>query len=43
MFLSNFSIKNPVTTVAIIIVLMCMGLIAIKNLRVNPLPHVQEP
>jgi hydrophobic/amphiphilic exporter-1 (mainly G- bacteria), HAE1 family len=43
MFLSNFSIKQPVTTVAIIIVLMCLGLLAIKNLRVNPLPDVQQP
>jgi HAE1 family hydrophobic/amphiphilic exporter-1 len=43
MFLSNFSIRNPITTVAIVVVLMCMGLIAIKNLRVNPLPDVQQP
>jgi len=43
MFLSNFSIKNPVPTVAIVIVLMCLGLLAIKNLRVNPLPDVQQP
>jgi HAE1 family hydrophobic/amphiphilic exporter-1 len=43
MFLSNFSIKQPVTTVAIVIVLMCLGLLAIKNLKVNSLPDVQEP
>lgn len=43
MFLSNFSIRQPVTTVAIIIVLMCLGMLAIKNLRVNPLPDVQQP
>jgi hydrophobic/amphiphilic exporter-1 (mainly G- bacteria), HAE1 family len=43
MFLSNFSIKQPVTTVAIVIVLMCLGMLAIKNLRVNPLPDVQQP
>jgi hydrophobic/amphiphilic exporter-1 (mainly G- bacteria), HAE1 family len=43
MFLSNFSIRQPITTVAIVIVLMCMGLIAIKHLRVNPLPDVQQP
>jgi hydrophobic/amphiphilic exporter-1 (mainly G- bacteria), HAE1 family len=43
MFLSNFSIRQPVTTVAIVIVLMCLGLLAIKNLRVNPLPDVQQP
>ena len=28
---------------AIVIVLMCLGLLAIKNLRVNPLPDVQQP
>src|SRR5688572_23961701 len=43
MFLSNFSIKQPVTTVAIVIVLMAMGLLAFKNLRVNQIPDVQEP
>ena len=43
MFLSNFSIKQPITTVAIVVVLMCMGLIAIKSLRVNQIPDVQEP
>ena len=43
MFLSNFSIRQPVTTVAVIIVLMCLGLLAFKNLRVNPLPDVQQP
>ena len=43
MFLSNFSIKQPVTTVAIVIVLMCLGLLALKNLRVNQIPDVQQP
>jgi len=43
MFLSNFSIKQPVTTVAIVIVLMCVGLIAFKNLRVNERPDVEMP
>jgi HAE1 family hydrophobic/amphiphilic exporter-1 len=43
MFLSNFSIKQPVTTLAIIIVLMCLGLLALKNLRVNPNPDVEMP
>jgi HAE1 family hydrophobic/amphiphilic exporter-1 len=42
-FLSNFSIRQPITTVAIIVVLMCMGLLAINNLRVNQLPDVLEP
>src|SRR5215470_9361255 len=43
MFLSNFSIRQPVTTVAIVIVLMCVGLIAFKNLRVNQNPDVEMP
>jgi HAE1 family hydrophobic/amphiphilic exporter-1 len=43
MLLSNFSIRQPVTTVAIIIVLMALGLLAFKNLRVNPIPDVEEP
>jgi hydrophobic/amphiphilic exporter-1 (mainly G- bacteria), HAE1 family len=43
MFLSNFSIKQPVTTVAIVIVLMCLGLLALKNLRVNQRPDVEMP
>jgi len=43
MFLSNFSIKQPVTTVALVIVLMCVGLIAFKKLRVNERPDVEMP
>jgi HAE1 family hydrophobic/amphiphilic exporter-1 len=43
MFLSNFSIKQPVTTVAIVVVLMCLGLLAFKNLRVNQIPDVDQP
>jgi hydrophobic/amphiphilic exporter-1 (mainly G- bacteria), HAE1 family len=43
MFLSNFSIKQPVTTIAIVIVLMCLGLLALKNLRVNQIPDVEQP
>src|SRR6187549_3462458 len=43
MFFSNFSIRQPITTVAIVVVLMCLGLLAIKNLRVNSIPDVQEP
>jgi HAE1 family hydrophobic/amphiphilic exporter-1 len=43
MFLSDFSIKQPVTTVAIVIVLMAVGLLAIRNLRVNQMPDVQQP
>src|SRR6185503_13704692 len=43
MFLSNFSIRQPVTTIAIVIVLMCLGLLALKNLRVNQRPDVDMP
>jgi len=43
MLLSNFSIKQPVTTVAIVIVLMSLGLLAFKNLRVNQIPDVEQP
>ena len=43
MFLSDFSIKRPIATVVIIIMLMCMGLMALKKLRVNANPDVQEP
>ena len=43
MFLSDFSIKQPVTTVVIIIVLMCLGLLALKKLRVNQIPDVEQP
>src|SRR5882757_6430283 len=43
MFLSNFSIKQPVTTVVIVIMLMCLGLLALKNLRVNQMPDVEQP
>ena len=43
MFLSNFSIKQPVTTIAIVIVLMCLGLLALSNLRVNQRPDVDMP
>src|SRR3954451_13958995 len=43
MFLSNFSIKNPGTTVAIVIILMALGVIALKHLRVHQIPDVQQP
>ena len=43
MFLSDFSIKRPVTTVVIIIMLMGLGLLALKNLRVNQIPDVEQP
>ena len=43
MFLSNFSIKRPVATVVIIISLMALGLLALKKLRVNQIPDVEQP
>src|SRR5688572_7233232 len=43
MFLSDFSIRRPVSTVVIIIALMCLGLLALKNLRVNQSPDVEQP
>ncbi|HUP29583.1 MAG TPA: efflux RND transporter permease subunit, partial [Usitatibacter sp.] len=43
MLLSNFSIKRPVSTVVIIITLMCLGLLALKKLRVNQIPDVEQP
>ena len=43
MFLSDFSIKRPVITVVVIIMLMCLGLLALKNLRVNQIPDVEQP
>ncbi len=43
MLLSDFSIKRPVSTVVLIIGLMCLGLLALKNLRVNQIPDVEQP
>jgi HAE1 family hydrophobic/amphiphilic exporter-1 len=43
MFLSDFSIKRPVITVVIVIMLMCLGLLALKSLRVNQIPDVEPP
>ena len=43
MFLSDFSIKRPMAMVVIIIALMCVGLLALKNLRVNQIPDVEQP
>jgi HAE1 family hydrophobic/amphiphilic exporter-1 len=43
MLLSDFSIKRPVATVVVIIMLMCLGLLALKNLRVNQIPDVEQP
>jgi hydrophobic/amphiphilic exporter-1 (mainly G- bacteria), HAE1 family len=43
MFLSDFSIRRPVATVVLIIVLMALGLLALKKLRVNQFPDVEQP
>jgi hydrophobe/amphiphile efflux-1 (HAE1) family protein len=43
MFLSDFSIKRPIATIVIIMMLMCLGLLALKKLRVNQNPDVQFP
>ncbi|MDO9191448.1 MAG: efflux RND transporter permease subunit, partial [Undibacterium sp.] len=43
MFLSDFSIKRPIATIVIIISLMCLGLLALKKLRVNERPNVDIP
>ncbi|MEO5692733.1 MAG: efflux RND transporter permease subunit [Usitatibacter sp.] len=43
MFLSDFAIKRPVSTIVIIIALMFMGLLALKKLRVNQIPDVDMP
>src|SRR5215468_3238503 len=43
MFLSDFAIRRPTSTVVIIIALMCLGLLALQKLRVNQIPDVQQP
>ena len=43
MFLSDFSIKRPIVTVVLIIAMMALGLLALKKLRVNQVPDVQQP
>ena len=43
MFLSNFSIKRPVATIVLILAMMCLGLMALKKLRVNQNPDVEVP
>src|SRR5216117_1306838 len=43
MLLSDFSIKRPISTVVIIIGLMCLGLLALNKLRVNQIPDVEQP
>ena len=43
MFLSDFSIKRPIATIVLIVAMMCLGLLAIKKLRVNQNPDVEIP
>jgi hydrophobe/amphiphile efflux-1 (HAE1) family protein len=43
MFLSDFAIRRPVSTVVLVIALMCMGLLALNKLRVNQIPDVEQP
>src|ERR1044071_9284270 len=43
MFLSDFSIKRPIAMVAIVVALMCLGLMALNQLRVNQTPDVEVP
>ncbi|MBC7452963.1 MAG: efflux RND transporter permease subunit, partial [Massilia sp.] len=43
MFLSDFSIKKPVATIVLILAMMCLGLLALKKLRVNQSPDVELP
>ena len=43
MFLSDFSIRRPVATIVLILAMMCLGLLALKKLRVNQSPDVEVP
>ncbi|MBQ0937357.1 efflux RND transporter permease subunit [Ideonella paludis] len=43
MFLSNFSVKQPIATIVLIISLMAMGLLALSKLKVNQNPDVTPP
>lgn len=43
MFLSNFSVKKPVVTIVILLMLMALGLLALKKLKVNQIPDVDMP
>jgi hypothetical protein len=42
MFLSDFSIKRPIATIVLIIA-DGLGLLALKKLRVNEIPDVEQP
>ncbi|MFM8691387.1 MAG: efflux RND transporter permease subunit, partial [Limnohabitans sp.] len=43
MFLSNFSVRRPIATIVIILMLMALGLLALKKLKVNQIPDVAMP
>ena len=43
MFISEFSIKRPVVTIVVTVALMLFGYLALKNLRVNERPDVEQP
>lgn len=43
MFLSDFSIKRPLVTIVLIISMMCLGILALKKLRVNQFPDIEPP
>jgi HAE1 family hydrophobic/amphiphilic exporter-1 len=43
MFLSNFSVKKPLVTIVILLMLMAAGLLALKKLKVNQIPDVDMP
>ena len=43
MFLSNFSVKKPVVTIVILMMLMALGLLALTKLKVNQIPDVDMP
>ena len=43
MFVSNFSVKKPVVTIVILMMLMAVGLLALTKLKVNEIPDVEMP
>ncbi len=43
MFLSDFSIKRPLATLVIVLMLMALGVLALQKLRINEIPDVEQP
>ena len=43
MFLSDFSVKRPISMIVVIITLMGLGVLALSKLRVNQIPDVEQP